>query len=184
MKKSTFFKDFKEFISKGNIIDMAVGVVIGGAFGKIVSSLVADIITPLIGLLTGGVNLAEKYAVISTPAALEGAALPPTATEATELGYGVLTWGNFIQSIIDFLLVALAIFIVLRIIVKAKNKVEAKKIAAAEAKAAEDKAKADAEAAAAKEAADALAKRDADEAASTMRQEELLKEIRDLLKKQ
>ena len=59
-KKSTFFKDFKEFISKGNIIDMAVGVVIGGAFGKIVSSLVADIITPLISMALGGVNLAEK----------------------------------------------------------------------------------------------------------------------------
>jgi len=183
MAKSTFFKDFKAFISKGNIIDMAVGVVIGGAFGKIVSSLVADVITPLISLITGGVNLSEKYAVLTTPDALNGAALPATAAEATELGYGILTWGNFVQTIIDFLLVSFSIFLVLRLIMNAKNKVEAKKIAEEKAKAEEEKVKADAAEAAAKEAAAALAKRDEDEAASTLRQEELLKEIRDLLKK-
>ena len=123
--KSTFFSDFKKFIAKGNILDMAVGVVIGGAFGKIVSSLVADIITPLISLLTGKVNLAELYAVMKYPEGVTAAdALPATAAEAKAAGYAILTYGSFLQSVIDFLLIALSVFTVLRIIIKSKEKME------------------------------------------------------------
>ena len=175
-KKGSFFKDFKDFISKGNILDMAVGVIIGGAFGKIVSSLVADIISPLIAVATGGASLSEMYSVISKPAELEGATAPLTATEAQAMGFNIMKWGNFLQTIIDFLIIALCIFIFLRIIVKTKAKMNAKKDAEAAEKAKEEKAKADA---AAKEAAERkLALEEA-----TLKQEKLLEEIRDLLAK-
>lgn len=112
MKK--FFADFKAFIMKGNIIDMAVGVVVGGAFGKIVTSLVSDIITPLISILTGKVSLTELKWVINEAVLDEaGAVVTP------ELA---LTYGNFLQNIIDFLIIAICIFIVLRIMTTAQKK--------------------------------------------------------------
>ncbi len=117
MKK--FFSDFKAFIMKGNIIDMAVGVVIGGAFGKIVTSLVNDIITPLISILTGKVLLTDLKWVIKE-------AILDEAGEILQKEVA-LTYGNFIQAIIDFLIIALSIFVVLRITVKAHNKLEALK---------------------------------------------------------
>ena len=117
MKK--FFADFKAFIMKGNIIDMAVGVVIGGAFGKIVTSLVNDIITPLISILTGKVSLTELKWVINEAVLDEaGAVVTP------ELA---LTYGNFLQNIIDFLIIAISIFVVLRIMVTAQKKLESLK---------------------------------------------------------
>lgn len=106
MKK--FLHDFKEFAMKGNIVDMAVGVVIGGAFGKIVSSLVADIITPLLGILLGHTSFTDLKWVIH---AADG--------EVAELA---LTYGNFIQSVIDFLIIAFSIFVVLRITMNAKKR--------------------------------------------------------------
>ena len=169
-KKSSFFKDFKAFISKGNILDMAVGVVIGSAFGKIVSSLVADIITPLISLAMGNINLTEQFI------ALNPDAKGMTVAAAQEAGYAILTYGNFLQAIIDFLLIAFCIFVALRVIVKVQSKANAKKLAEAEAAAAEAKAAADAA------AAEAAAKQAALEE-STLKQAELLAEIRDLLKK-
>ncbi|MBQ3817473.1 MAG: large-conductance mechanosensitive channel protein MscL [Clostridia bacterium] len=117
MKK--FFNDFKEFALKGNIVDMAVGVVIGGAFGKIVTSLVNDIITPLISLATGRVNFADLKWVIS-PAVLDNAGNVTQAEAA-------LTYGNFIQSVIDFLIIALSIFVVIKIMMKAQAKMESLK---------------------------------------------------------
>ena len=115
MKK--FFADFKAFIMKGNIIDMAVGVVIGGAFGKIVTSLVADIITPLVSILTGKVSLTELKWVINEAVLDEaGAVVTP------ELA---LTYGVFLQSLLDFLIIALSIFVVLRIMTTAQKKFEA-----------------------------------------------------------
>lgn len=106
------WKEFKDFAFKGNVIDMAVGVVIGGAFGKIVTSLVADIITPLIGLITGGTDLKNlKY--VFTP-----------ATE--EVAESALNYGMFIQNIIDFLIIAFSIFMVVKIINVAKKKFERK----------------------------------------------------------
>ncbi len=111
MKESKFAKEFKAFISRGNVVDMAVGVVIGGAFTAIITSLVGDVIMPLIGMITGGVNFAELKA--SVPAANGG--------EPVELLYG-----NFIQAIVNFLLVALVLFIVIKALNKAKKKEEAK----------------------------------------------------------
>lgn len=104
-------KEFKEFAMRGNVIDLAVGVVIGGAFGKIVSSLVADIIMPLLGLLTGGVNFAKLAITLS--AASEG---KPAV---------LLSYGKFIQSILDFVIIAFAIFVMVRWINQLSRKQEA-----------------------------------------------------------
>lgn len=102
---------------RGNVLDMAVGVVIGSAFGKIVSSLVADIITPIISLLTGSVSL-TGLKVVFRPEELDAAGQVVQAEIA-------LTYGNFIQAIIDFLIIAFSIFVVLRTINKAHEKFEA-----------------------------------------------------------
>ena len=129
------FKKFKEFAFKGNVVDMAVGVVIGGAFGKIVSSFVADIITPLISLLTGKANLVDLFAVLKTPEGVtEEAAKLMTLEEAKAAGVGTLNYGMFIQTIIDFFLVALSIFIFVSLIQKAREKNEARKKAKEEPK--------------------------------------------------
>lgn len=115
MKK--FFNEFKEFAMKGNIVDMALGVVIGSAFGKIVSSLVSDIITPLISLLTGEVSLTGLKYVFK----------PETLDETgTVLQQEIaLNYGNFIQSVIDFFIIALSIFLVLKILMSVKSKFDA-----------------------------------------------------------
>ena len=94
-------KEFKEFVMRGNVLDLAVAVIIGGAFGKIITSLVNDILMPLIGLLMGGVDFSSL---------------------AFTVGDAVVTWGNFIQAIVDFLIVAIIIFM----IVKAANSLERK----------------------------------------------------------
>ena len=112
MKK--FFADFKAFISKGNIIDMAVGVVVGGAFSKIVSSLVADIINPLVGLATGKVALSDMKLILQ-PEVIDEATAAVTQAEIA------LKYGNFLQMVIDFLIIAFSIFVVLRIMMKAQE---------------------------------------------------------------
>ena len=117
MKK--FFEDFKAFALKGNVVDMAVGVVIGGAFGKIVTSLVNDIIMPALSLLTGKVNLAELSYVLK---AAEG-------EEAAEI---VLSYGLFLQNILDFLLIALSIFVVIKLMASMHKKKEEEAVAAPE----------------------------------------------------
>lgn len=114
MKK--FFSDFKAFAMKGNIIDMAVGVVVGGAFSKIVTSLVNDIISPLISFATGKVMLTDLKWIISA-AQFDSAGVEIKPESA-------LMYGNFIQTIIDFLIIAFSIFIVLRIIMNAQKKLE------------------------------------------------------------
>lgn len=110
-----FIKDFKEFAMKGNIVDMAVGVIIGGAFGKIVSSLVNDIIMPVVGLATGGID----FKTLSYT--LHEAVLDPTTQEVVKEAV-TLNYGMFIQNIVDFLIVAFSIFVALRIIMKFKKK--------------------------------------------------------------
>jgi len=105
-------KEFKSFAIKGNAIDLAVGVVIGAAFGKIVTSLVSDVIMPPLGLLLGGVDFADKAIVLKAATA---------DAPAIILGYGL-----FINSVIDFLIIAWAIFMVVRILNKAKKKEEDK----------------------------------------------------------
>ncbi len=112
-----FLQDFKEFAMKGNVIDMAVGVIVGGAFGKIVSSLVNDIIMPVISIVTGGEGYKNlKYVITEAkPATADGVA----AVEEVAINYGL-----FIQNIVDFLIIAFSIFIALRVIMKFKKKEE------------------------------------------------------------
>ena len=140
-----FIKEFKEFAVKGNVMDMAVGVIIGGAFGKIVTSLVSDVLMPLIGKLTGGVSFVDLFVNL-------GDGNYKTLAEAKEAGAAVFAYGQFIQNIIDFLIVAFCIFMM----IKGMNKLTKKK---EEPKPAEP------------------------EAPKGPTQEELLAEIRDLLKK-
>jgi large conductance mechanosensitive channel len=100
--------EFREFAMRGNVIDLAVGVIVGGAFGKIVSSLVNDLVMPLIGKLLGGVNFSE-LAVVLTPAQI--------GVDGKETAAAVLLkYGAFIQSIIDFMLIALAVFVAIKLI--------------------------------------------------------------------
>ncbi|NLX64184.1 MAG: large conductance mechanosensitive channel protein MscL, partial [Clostridiaceae bacterium] len=106
MKK--FIEVFKKFAMKGNVVDMAVGVVVGGAFGKIVTSLVNDIITPLLIMVTGKTKLAEL-------------SIPLAGEKGTESYVGIM-YGQFIQTVIDFLIIALSIFIVIRIIGRFRRK--------------------------------------------------------------
>lgn len=109
----SFVKDFRDFINQGNVVDMAVGVIIGGAFGKIVSSLVSDVIMPLIGAVTGGISFSDiKYEL--TPAVMENGKV---IQEANTLNIGM-----FIDSIINFLIIALCIFTVIRILQKSKER--------------------------------------------------------------
>ena len=122
MKK--FFEDFKAFAVKGNIVDMAVGVVVGGAFGKIVTSFVNDIITPLLGILLGKMSFTDLKWVI-TPAVLDETGNVVTAELA-------LTYGNFIQQVIDFLIISLSIFVVLRLMMTLKTALEKKEEAVVE----------------------------------------------------
>jgi len=102
-----FVKEFKEFAMKGNVMDMAVGVIIGGAFGKIVSSLVDDIIMPLIGKMTGGVSFTDLFVNL-------GEGNYQTLAAAKEAGAAVFAYGQFIQNIIDFLIVAFCIFLMIK----------------------------------------------------------------------
>ena len=111
-----FIKEFKEFALKGNVMDMAVGVIIGGAFGKIVSSLVDDIIMPLVGKALGNADFTNLFIPLS------GQADGLTLEKARELG-SVFAYGQFCQNIIDFLIVALCIFFM----IKAMNKLTKKK---------------------------------------------------------
>ena len=135
-----FISDFKEFAMKGNVMDMAVGVIIGGAFGKIVSSLVNDILMPLIGKITGGVSFVDLFVNLSGGTA-------KTLAEAKEAGDAVFAYGQFIQNVFDFIIIAFCIFLM----IKGMNKLKKEKPAEPEAPAGPT-------------------------------QEELLTEIRDLLK--
>ena len=137
-----FISEFKEFAMKGNVMDMAVGVIIGGAFGKIVSSLVSDVLMPLIGKATGGVSFVDLFVNL-------GDGEYKTLAEAQEAGAAVLAYGQFIQNIIDFIIIAFCIFLMIKGMNKLKKKEEP-----------------------------------APEAPAGPTQEELLAEIRDLLKKQ
>ena len=138
-----FVKEFKEFAMKGNVMDMAVGVIIGGAFGKIVTSLVGDLLMPVIGLATGGIDFTNLFVNLSDDAKYK------TLAEAQKAGATVFAYGQFIQNIIDFIIVALCIFLM----IKAMNKLDRKK-----------------------------AEPEAPAAPAGPTQEELLTEIRDLLK--
>ena len=115
-------KEFKEFVMRGNVVDMAVGIVIGVAFGGIIKSLVADVLMPPIGLLLGGVDFSNLFMVIK-----EGTAAGPFATVAAakEAGAVTLNYGLFLNTIVSFLIIAFAIFFVVRGINRLKKEEEA-----------------------------------------------------------
>ncbi len=150
MKK--FFEEFKEFISKGNVIDMAVAVIIGNAFKAIITALVDNVIMPLISLAVGGLNFTEWKWVL-TPAVMDGAEV---VTPEVAVSYGVL-----LQAVIDFLIVAFCIFVALKILLAVQTKTKELLVK-----------KAEEEVAAAEEAAPAETEMD------------VLKDIRELLKKE
>jgi large conductance mechanosensitive channel len=103
------WKEFKSFVMRGNVIDLAVGVIIGGAFGKIVSSLVNDVIMPIVSLALGQISFTDRFI------SLDGMKYESLA-QARELGGAVLAYGSFIQNIVDFLIIALVIFLIIRAI--------------------------------------------------------------------
>jgi large conductance mechanosensitive channel len=117
------FKEFKEFAMRGNVVDMAVGIIIGGAFGTIVKSLVADVLMPPIGLLLGGIDFTNFFAVLKQGATAPGpyAAL----TDAQAAGAVTVNYGVFFNSVISFLIVAFAVFLLIKAVNTAKRKEEA-----------------------------------------------------------
>lgn len=140
MEVKKVLEDFKAFAIKGNMIDMAVGIIIGGAFGKIITSLVNDVIMPPLGVLIGGVNFTDLKITLKEAVIEAGVEVAPAVT---------LNYGNFLQVVFDFLIVAFAIFCFVRLLAKLKRKKEEAPAAPAPA---------------------------------PSREEELLAEIRDLLK--
>jgi large conductance mechanosensitive channel len=107
------FQEFKAFAAKGNVIDMAVGVIIGGAFGTIVKSLVDDVIMPPIGMLMGNVDFTDLYVVLKP-----GSVAATTLEEAKKAGAVTLNYGLFINSVVTFLIIAFAMFMVIRMITR------------------------------------------------------------------
>lgn len=107
MEKKGFIQEFKTFISRGNVVDMAVGVIIGSAFTKIVNSLVNDIVMPMLGVVTGGINFADLKYVIT-----------PATEDVAEVA---IKYGQFIQNIIDFLLIAVVVFTMVKMINKMRD---------------------------------------------------------------
>lgn len=141
-------KEFRDFIARGNVMDMAVGIIVGAAFTAIVSSLVADLINPIIGLFTGGIDFTNNYFVLS------GEVEPGTSLEAArEAGAAVFAYGSFLMAVINFLIIAWVVFMLVKGVNKIKDAAQREE-AAAEAPA----------------------------APAGPTQEELLGEIRDLLK--
>jgi large conductance mechanosensitive channel len=116
-----FAKEFKEFAMKGNVVDLAVGVIIGGAFGKIVTSLVDDIIMPLIGKASGGVSFANKYIALTEEVSTALSTNPKLPLEEAKKIGAVFAYGNFIQTVIDFLIVAFCIFLMIKAINRLKK---------------------------------------------------------------
>lgn len=122
-------QEFKEFAMKGNVVDLAIGVIIGAAFGKIVESMVADIIMPIIGAITGGIDFSNLYLGLSKATA----SLPASTSYADAKKVGaVLGWGQFLTLVVNFLIIAWVLFL----IVKAMNKMKKAEVAAPEAPAA------------------------------------------------
>ena len=115
-------KDFKDFVMRGNVVDMAVGIIIGGAFGTIVKSLVSDVVMPPVGLLLGGVDFSDLFLTLK-----EGAAAGPYATlaAAQEAGAVTISYGLFFNAVVSFIIVALAVFMMIRSL----NKMQAEEVA-------------------------------------------------------
>ncbi|MBJ7262327.1 MAG: large conductance mechanosensitive channel protein MscL [Burkholderiaceae bacterium] len=124
----TILKEFREFAVRGNVIDLAVGVIIGGAFSLIVNSMVKDVVMPLVNFLVGGaVDFSNKFYVLSMPDAYAG---PMTYQALTAAGATVFAWGNFLTVVINFVLLAFIIFWMVKIINNARKRMESEKEAA------------------------------------------------------
>ena len=124
MKK--FFKDFSAFIMKGNVLDLAVGIIIGGAFNKIVSSLVNDVIMPVISLLTKG-DIAGQFFVLKGEAGYQTNPDTGLIELYKDADAVLLYWGKFVQSIIDFLIIGLTLFIIIKIVIMLDKRREKRK---------------------------------------------------------
>ncbi len=116
-------KEFKAFAMKGNVMDLAVGVIIGAAFGKIVTALVDDLLMPLIGLMGDGAKFTDRFVVL-TPSK-EGATVFKSLAEAKDAGANVFAYGHFVQTVVDFLIIAFCIFMVIKVMNGMKKKEEA-----------------------------------------------------------
>ena len=129
MSKTTgFLKEFREFAVKGNMIDLAVGVIIGGAFGKIIDSLVRDVVMPIISFILGGeVDFANKFTVLRTPEGYVGA---NTLEELNAAGAVVFAWGNFLTILINFALLAFVVFLMVKMINRMRQAVHHEEAAA------------------------------------------------------
>jgi len=177
-EKVSFFADFKKFITKGNVLDLAVAVVISTAFNAIVNGLVKNIITPVVTYFTSGVSIDEWKYVLQEEVVVD---------EVVEKAEIAIQYGLWLQAILDFFIIALSVFVAVRIIRKAERALNAKEIAKKEAEEAAKKAEEDAKAAEAKAAADAAAAAEQairDEFYANVREQALLlREIRDNLKK-
>ena len=114
-----FLDEFKKFVMRGNVIDLAVGVIIGAAFGKIVASLVSDIVMPPLGLLIGGLDFSDLFITLKGPSGLA------TVAEAQKAGAVTLNYGLFVNTIVQFAIVAFAIFVVIKQINRLHKKEEA-----------------------------------------------------------
>ena len=174
-EKTSFLTDFKKFITKGNVLDMAVGVVVGSAFSNIVNGLVKMIINPCIALIPGAGSMDEWKYVLRA------------ADEAVGTAEVAILWGQWLQTIVNFFIIAFCIFVAVRIIKKAERMMNAREIAKQEAEAAKKKAEEEAKAAAAKAAAEAKAAEEKailDEFYANIReQSQLLREIKDAVQK-
>lgn len=133
-KAGGILKEFRDFATKGNVIDLAVGVIIGAAFGKIVDSLVKDVVMPLVNFVLGGsVDFSNKFLVLRVP---EGYTGPQTYAELTQAGAIVFAWGNFVTILINFILLAFVIFWMVKAVNAARRNAQ-KEEAVAPAKPAE-----------------------------------------------
>jgi large conductance mechanosensitive channel len=120
-KKSLgILNEFKEFAMRGNVVDLAVGVIIGGAFGKIVTSLVSDILMPPIGKAMGGVNFADLFINLDPTKMAKDGSPVKSLTQAKDAGAAVIAYGSFINTIIDFTIVAFCIFLMIKVINRLK----------------------------------------------------------------
>ena len=111
-------KEFKEFAMRGNVVDLAVGVIIGGAFGKIITAIVNDLIMPPISKLTGGINFANKFINLDPQKMLPGGEAVKTLEDAKKAGVPVIAYGDFLTTVLDFLIVAFCVFLMVKMINK------------------------------------------------------------------
>lgn len=119
-KTGSFLREFQEFAVRGSMVDLAVGVIIGAAFGKIIDSMVSDIIMPIVSFILGGeVDFTNRFVVLRHPAGYEGA---ETYDALTEAGAVVLSWGNFLTVMINFILLAFVVFILVKMVNTARHR--------------------------------------------------------------